>query len=169
MAPSAQLLSDADMESSSSPWWSGGNSPRDFIPGWSTTEAVSGTHSLSLRDAAGRTGFFSFWAQTITVSDPSRMTLELSVAIKVAELQGEGVAIAIRGDDASLRNGDAEAWATTRGSTLVRGTQDWTTYSVQLGGLEAAIDQITVYLMYLPNSSGTVYFDDAVLSASTTN
>ena len=141
----------------------------DFIAGWSNTEAVSGIRSLSLSDAAGTTGFFSFWAQTIAVSDASGMTLELSVAIKVSDLQGEGVAIAIRGDDASRRNGEAEAWVTTRGSILVLGTQDWTTYSVQLEGLEPAIDQITVYLMYLPNSSGTAFFDDAVLSATTTN
>ena len=66
----------------------------------------------------------------------------------------------------AVSSADAEAFVTTRGTVPIRGTEDWATYSVQIGGLPAGIDQITVDLMYLPNSSGVVYFDDAVLSAT---
>ena len=69
LAESAQLLLNADMENGSNRWWAGGNSPSDFVPTWSNREAASGSGSLSLRGASGGTAFFSFWAQTITVSD----------------------------------------------------------------------------------------------------
>ena len=85
--------------------------------------------------------------------------------MKVAGIEGEGIALAIRADDTSLENGEAEGFATTRSLALIEGTRDWSTYSVQISGLASTVDQITVYLMYLPNTSGTVYFDDAVLSA----
>lgn len=164
-APSVQLLLNGDMEDTSV-WWRGGNSTSRFVYGRSNTEASSGARSLSLSDIAGSTGFFSFWAQTLPVGNVAGMTLELSVEIKTSDVRGEGIALAIRGDDQSLRNADAEAWATTRDSILIQGTQEWTRYSVQLSDLEATIDRVTVYLMFLPNTSGIVYFDDAVLSSS---
>lgn len=169
MAESDQLLANADMESgqaSPTPWWSGSSRPQDHTFEWADGIAASGTRSLAIEPAAGPTGGFAFWAQTIDVVSPVGMTFEFSVDIKLEDVLGDGVAVAIRGDDSTLGNGAAEVFATTQRRMTVNGSQDWTTLSVQMNSVPAEIDQITVYLLYQANASGTAYFDDATLSVS---
>ena len=57
---------------------------------------------------------------------------------------------------------------TTQGRESIDGTRDWTTYTVELSQVPAEVDRITVYFVYLPNNTGTAYFDDATLSVSGT-
>lgn len=51
------------------------------------------------------------------------------------------------------------------GSLGIEGTTDWTTYSLELDEpVGVDMTSITVYLLLLPDTSGTVYFDDASLT-----
>lgn len=169
MNESDQLLSNGDVESgqsSPSAWVSGGSAPQDFAFEWADGTGASGTRSLALSPAAGPTTDFAFWTQTVDVSSPVGMTFELSVDVKLEDVLGDGIAVAIRGDDTAQQNLVAEVFATTQGRVTVSGSQDWTTLSVKLNSVPKEVDKITVYLLYLPNASGKAYFDDATLSAS---
>ena len=171
MAGSAQLLLNGDMEAGTATpdvWWTGGTPGQDFELGWADGVAATGSRSLTVRDANGATDSFAFWAQSLDIANPVGMTFELSASIKLNGVTGEGLSIAIRGDDLSLNNGSAEVFATTQGHMAIDGTQDWTTYTVELSLLPAEIDRITVFFVYLPTNTGTAHFDDAILSVSQT-
>jgi hypothetical protein len=57
-------------------------------------------------------------------------------------------------------------FASTEGTIKINGTKDWTTYTVELKEkVRSDINNIRVFLFYLPETSGTVYFDDASLTA----
>ena len=171
MAESTQLLSNGDMEAGDSgvdSWWWGTASSSDFSIGWSYEQAHSGARSLFIREATGGSESFAYWGQSMDVVNPVGMTFQLSVSVKLDSLQGEGVSIAIRGDDSSLDNGFAEVFATTQGREVIDGTGDWATYTVELHHVPAGVDRITIYFVYLPTNTGMAYFDDATLSVSKT-
>src|SRR5690349_9373631 len=63
--------------------------------------SASSSHSLSTTSVEQSTGF-SFWRLGVTPSNiPVGASLELSVKVKVANVTGDGVFIALRGDDDS--------------------------------------------------------------------
>ena len=70
----------------------------------------------------------------------------------------------IRGDDTYQPSGSAEAFATTQGEIPITGVQDWTEYSVTLGSVPSQAKSLTVYLVFLPQTTGTVAFDAASLT-----
>lgn len=171
MSASGQLLENGDVELGTTlpdRWRTGGSSAQDFALEWADGVASSGIRSLSMRPAVGPTDAFGFWAQTIEVSNPVGMTFELSVDVRLENVQGDGISLAIRGDNSALSKCCAEAFATTEGRVSISGTQDWTRHVVKLNSLPAGVDRITVYFVYLRSSSGTAYFDDATLSVSPT-
>ena len=81
-------------------------------------------------------------------------------------VRGEGVAIAIRTDDTVTPKGYAEAFVTTQGTAQISGSMGWREYSVTLNQVPLTAESITVYLIYLPGTTGTVYLDDISLSPS---
>lgn len=100
--------------------------------------------------------------QTLNTDIPTGKSLTLRVRIK-GQLEGDGVSIAIRGDDTSNISGVGEQFATTQGPSPISGTFNWTEYGLNLDTIEPNIKSLTVYLIYLPNTTGTVYFDDVSL------
>lgn len=94
---------------------------------------------------------------------PSGKQLKLTARVKTEGLTGEGAAIAISCIGAGT-DGAASQFATTQGKIQITGTQDWTTYTVELTErVRSDIKIIVVYLLYLPETTGTVYFDDVSL------
>ena len=87
----------------------------------------------------------------------------LEVKIK-SNLIGEGISIVIRGDNTVHPTGTAEQFVTTQGSSPISGTFDWTDYGVKLANVDASTQSLTVYLVYLQNTTGEVYFDDISLT-----
>jgi hypothetical protein len=79
-------------------------------------------------------------------------------------LTGQGISIAIRGDDANSVNGYAKQFATTQGTSPISGTFNWTEYSVKLNNVDASLESITIYVIFLNNTFGDVYFDDISLT-----
>lgn len=101
--------------------------------------------------------------QPFSTNIPIGKSLSLSVRIK-GQLEGEGVSIVIRGDDSPLADGSREQFATTQGNSPIGGAFNWTKFSIGLGTVEPNIQSITVFLVYLPNTTGNVYFDDVSLT-----
>lgn len=129
---------------------------------WTEEEAFSHRKSLKMSNSTLESQCFSFWGQSLNTDIPTGKSLTLRVRIK-GQLEGEGVSIAIRGDDTPDISGIGEQFATTQGSSPITGTFDWAAYSLSLGTVEATIQSLTVYLVYLPNTTGNVFFDDVSL------
>lgn len=148
------------------PWWHGGLESQLYAFEWSTEHAASPTHSLKLEKTTGENASFGFWAQTIRADSLVGGGVTLTASIRLRGVQGEGVAIAIRGDDTPLPSGEAEVFATTEKEVQITGSWGWAPYSVTLPDVPPEIQSITVYLIQLPGTRGSVYFDDIDLSPS---
>ena len=130
---------------------------------WTSEEANSGNKSLKITATQTDPTNIAFWAQSFSGSIPVGKDVVLSIRIKGKNLTGQGISIAIRGDAETPRSGLAEQFGTTEGEIDITGSFDWTTYNVRLNGIDSNIKELTVFLIFLPNSTGTVYFDDASL------
>ncbi|MCK5198613.1 MAG: hypothetical protein KAR21_09695 [Spirochaetales bacterium] len=132
---------------------------------WSNTIFKSPSHSLKVSCATPDPDNFEYWCQVITDNLPIGSKPILKAYIKTDSLNGEGVSIAIRGDDTTTPEGYAEVFTSTGDSIPIQGTMDWTLFSIQLNEVVPSdIESITVYLILLPNTSGDVYFDDITLT-----
>lgn len=155
-----ELLSNFDLEGTL--WWTAKMGPAtDFIFVRTSEESASQTHSLKISKTSQDPESYAYWAQNIDENLPVNKKLTLSAKIKCANLNGRGVSIVIRCDN----NYTQVQFATTELSTTISGTTDWKQYSVSIDALNPVVDNIIVYLIYLNNTSGTVYFDDIHLIA----
>ncbi len=142
-------------------WWAGGYT--GFERSWSTAYSVSPTHSLAINNVSASEGTFGFWGQVIRADEYLGESITLTASVLSEAVRGEGIAIAIRTDNTIRPQGMAEAFATTQGNTLIAGGAGWNRYSVTLDNVPADSKSITIYLIYLPGTSGTAYFDDISL------
>jgi len=160
-----QLIVNGDVEAGAtfpnSWWFNTGNN--QYETAWTDQESYSAKKSLQISSPATHTSGFAFWAQTITSNLPIGKGVTLSVKIK-GDLVGEGVSIAIRGDNTSVPDGSGEQFITTQGSESITGTFDWTDHSITLSSVDATTKSITIYFVFLPNTKGKVYFDDVSLT-----
>ena len=131
---------------------------------WTKKQSYNAERSIAIKSLKDKGGF-SFWAQTIKADSISGKSPILKVFIKAEELAGQGAAIAIRCDDTLKPDGNAEIFSTTQNRIKIIGNTDWMEYSVQLNtNISDDIKSVTIYLILLPESSGTVYFDEISLS-----
>lgn len=142
--------------------WTFDNGQNKYEVVWTNQESFSPTRSLKISTKVADASSFSFWAQTISDSLPTGKSVTLKVKIK-SNLTGQGSAIALRGDNALDLSGSAEQFATTAGSISITGVFDWKEYKVKLDKVEATTFSLSVFLLYLPNTTGEVYFDDIEL------
>lgn len=159
-----ELLSNGDLEiGSGTPngWFRNAPCPSASFD-WTDEEAFSPSKSIKISNSTPETDCISFWGQSFNTDIPTGKSLTLRVRIK-GQLEGDGVSIAIRGDDTPQVAGNGEQFATTQGNSPISGTFNWTEFRVSMGAIESNIQSITVYLIYLPNTTGTVYFDDVSL------
>lgn len=146
-------------------WWF--HAPSGYEAAYASGEAVSGSRSARVRaDARSGPDVFAFAGQSVEVSDAGSKRYLLTVQVKLDGVEGQGVAIALRGDDTTTPSGSAEAFATTEGRIAIAGSADWTEYSVELDHLPPDVRSVTAYLLLLPETTGTVYFDDAEVHTS---
>lgn len=135
----------------------------DDIAVWTDDESFSGQKSLKLsRDNSDTNDFFT-WSQTINEKIPFNKDVTLRVKIK-GTLRGRGISIVIRSDNTDYPNGGAEQIASTERIIPISGTFDWTEHHVTLNNIDVATHSITVYLIYLPSTTGIAYFDDISLA-----
>ena len=162
-----QLLNNTDVEAGSGQpnnWWKYNTTP--YVSTWTTDESLSPKHSLELSSDIIDSVNFAFWAQTFDGVIPVGKDLVLSVKIKGKNLGGQGLSIAIRADDTASPMGYSEQFITTQGTTGITGTFDWTTYTVRLPAIQNNIKSVTIYLLFLPRTTGTAYFDDPALQTN---
>ena len=164
-AQPGQLLTNNDVEAGSgrpNNWWNHTGEDKYNVD-WADQESFSGSRSLAISTQTADSADFAFWAQTISTNLPRGRDVTLNVKIK-SNLIGEGVSIAIRGDDAVQPTGRAEQFATTQDTSPISGSFDWAEYSVRLANVDASTQSLTVYLIYLESTTGEVYFDDISLT-----
>lgn len=161
-----ELLINTDMEAGGSvpnAWWELERTV--YTTEWTAEEASSGTKSLKISATEPDASNFAFWAQSYFGSIPVGKDLFFSIKIKCKGVTGQGISIAVRADNATTVNGAAAQFSTTQGTNPISGDFDWTTYNVRLNQVQGDIKSLTVYVLLLNNSVGTVYFDDASLKA----
>ena len=160
-----QFLENGNLEKyagSGQPWYSEGNGP-GFAAGWNAEDYSSPSHSLKIVRTQVPDPLdteFWYWYQTITREIPVGKALTLSANIKGVDLNGEGLAIAIRGDSGSTQL----QFATTQYTMTINGNFDWTNYTLDLPAVESGVTTLWVFLIYLPNTTGIAYFDDVELT-----
>jgi hypothetical protein len=134
----------------------------DYQKGWSELESSEGNRSLELTsDMTG--GEFGYWGQSVTDDIPYGRKLKLSCDIKLEEVTGEGVSIAVRGDSNTKM---AIFFETTQGKNLISGNQEWENYTVEMTEtVPEEVTKILVFLLLLDDTKGTVYFDNISLKA----
>lgn len=160
-----QLISNSDVEVGSltpNGWWFFTGEGKYNVT-WTDTESFSPRKSLKISTQTAESTEFAFWAQTINTNLPTGKSVTLKVKVK-GNMTGVGISLVIRGDDTSNPSGAAEQIVSTEGTSPISGTFDWTDYSIKLGNVEVSTQSITIYLVYLPNTTGEVYFDDISLT-----
>lgn len=142
-------------------WWS---NPGPYELFTTDTTAFNGAYSAGLTSNDSTAQDFGFWAQTITDNIQVDKKLRLRVNIRAENVVGEGASIVIRGDNTLVPQGPAELFITTQDDLYIGGTHNWKEYRVALEDpITSDIQSITVYVILLPNTSGTIFFDDIIL------
>lgn len=156
------LLSNGDVETGSiypEPWYPyTGNEAHNFV--WSKVESSSGERSLKLNSKLS-TDKIAYWVQTIKDDLPLQKNITLKVNIK-ADLEGTGASIVIRADGEDVKSGSLQ-FETTQGDNPITGTFDWKEHSITLENLDPETKKIVIFLIYLPETTGGVFFDDISL------
>ena len=143
-------------------YWARWQYDGDFELLWTDEAYTSPSHSIKISAASQTDTTYAGWAQAIMTGIPNGNDLTLQVKIKGVDLVGDGVAIAIRGD-ASVSDTVIQ-FETSEGQDVINGTFDWTSYTVELKNVEENVDRLLVFFIYMPNTTGSVYFDDATLT-----
>jgi hypothetical protein len=168
--PELQLLENASIESPNMDWQFRyvGNvtgNPNDCDGAYSLD--VHSTPPYALRigcSSASNTSIFSYWFQTVNAPPlPAGKRLVLKAKVRVDDVKGQGIALVLRGD----RNGQSQPvfFSTTENNTLIRGTSDFTEYTLMTEPITGSVDRLQVFMVYLRNTTGTAYYDDITLTA----
>lgn len=158
-----QLLVNSSVEAGSSnpnKWYVGPEG--DYQTSWTSEHSFTGDKSLLIA-SDNDVGKFTYWYQRIVEDIPHGQRLKLSSMIKLDKVDpnGEGVAIAVRGDD---ENQKRVFFYTTQGDIPIRGDEDWQEYFVEMkSNITEDVSTIYVFLILSDNTFGTVYFDDIKL------
>ena len=159
-----QLLSDSDIENSTSNAWMR-HSFGDTSYGFSRTlsESYSPTHSLFISKSTKTTGSAGYWYQQYSGDIPVGKDLVVTAKIKGNNIDGPGALISIRADSISNQYSSSQ-FATTFNSVEINGSFDWETYSLRLENIKPNIECIYVFLVLYSETTGDVFFDDITLN-----
>lgn len=170
----AQLIQNGSMEQNPAKTWGFGffknqnNNPNGYTYGQSFEAAASGEHSLKINcNFVKNDTAHCFIYQSIPAGNiPAGSKLTLKGKIKAVNLDGKGVALAIRGDKTVNGQGLVAGFITTEGRTLITGTHEFEDYTLTIDSYPGNMDYIVVMLFYLPGTTGTVYLDDVTLAVN---
>ena len=166
----AELINNGNIENGFKNWFFGYDNshpknPNNYAFGFTEEFAASPKNSLKINcNKVTNDTAFCFYSQSIPTTNiriGSKLTLK--VKVKTLNMVGEGISIAIRGDKTGA-NLQSAFFKTTQGVTQISGNQDFKEYSVSLESYAGNADQIILFLVYLPKTTGSVYFDDVSLT-----
>ena len=152
------LLQTSDLETF--PFFYNSGMTIGFDTEWTTEESSSPTHSLKIHRTKFDTTVLNYWYQYYMGPMPVGETLTLTANIKTDSLNGQGVALAI----GCMAGSAQRQFVNTQGDKIINGTTGWTSYSVEMQDLAGDVTNIIVYMVYLPGTTGTAYFDDITLT-----
>jgi hypothetical protein len=153
-----QMLKNTDMEKTTE-WFSYG-SEEGFIHKWTSEASYSPNRSLTISRTTPSLEGYCWFNQSTTQDIPYGKDVTLKVMIKGVDLQGNGVSIIIRCNDAK---GELVKILSTQSGTRITGSFEWVEHTITMNKLDKKTATIVVGLVYLPNTTGKVYFDDATL------
>ena len=131
-------------------WWSNDRDGK-YKTQWTQLEYFSPKKSLAISTDTAYYIDYAFWAQSITDNLPHGKAVTLKVKIMAELDSGSGITLVIRGDDTDSPPGGGQQYVSSRGKHIIRGTFDWTDYSITLDNVDATIDRLMVYLVYKEN------------------
>lgn len=165
------LLINSNIESGLQSWYpgySGYDNPNLTNPNGFTLElseefASSPKNSLKIScSKISKNTAFCFFSQSIPTKNlKTGAKLTLKAKIKALNLVGPGLSIAIRGDKAGQTS--SVFFQTTQGTTPITGNFDFKEFSVSLDSYAGNADNIIIFLVFLPDTTGTAYIDDITL------
>ena len=133
-----------------------------FNAGLTDEEYSSASHSVEISRSVSDPCKVLGMGKDIADPIPVGRNLTLEVSVKGLNLEGRGISLAIRCDSP---NG-MKQFVTTENNIPILGTFNWTKYSVTLVNVQSDISNIIIYLIYLNNTSGTLYLDDVRLKVN---
>jgi hypothetical protein len=130
---------------------------------WTNSVSRTGRRSLQITSTHGEDKAIG-WVYTLNQDIPYDKRIYLKVYIKCDAVSGQGVSLVLRADDTLQPAADAEIYASSQGHKSITGMSDWKEYTLVLPEpIHDSIKSITLYLIMLPGTKGTVYFDDISL------
>lgn len=166
--PQVPLITNGDLEQDFKGWFVGYDfdhptNPNGYASGVTAAAASSPQHSLIINcNQVKNDSAFCFYGQdkinTSTIPVGAKLTLKAKIK---TNLTGNGVSLVIRGDKGNKQ----VLFASTQGKTPITGTQEFTEYSVVVDSYPGNIDNLLIFFVYLPGTTGYVYFDDVSLVA----
>jgi hypothetical protein len=157
----SQLLGDPDVELISGKYWVSNSDTADFIMIRADDTFHSPTHSLKISKTIPDSLNTAYYSQVYSGEIPAGRNLTLQVHVKCLNIEGDGASLLLLCNNA---NDSTLQFAGTEGDINITGTFDWTSYKLNIIDLKKEVRKIYVFLFYLPNTTGTIYFDDITLT-----
>ena len=172
--PQIQLVQNGNVEQKFQNWFfnydaANSKNPNGYDFGFTAEAASSPQYSLKINcNTVKSDSAFCFYGQSFAtptiIATGAKVTL--STAVKTVNLKGKGVSIALRGDKMVNGRNTQVFFTTTQGKMSITGTNEFKTYSVTLDSYPGNIDNLIIFLVYLPETTGAVYFDDVSLAVN---
>ena len=164
---SQNFVTNGDIENGRQDWnigFSGQGLGNIYEHGVSDEFATSPQSSLFIScDKVNNREEFTYFVQSFPASSFKKGdNLTLKVQVKGENLMGTGVSVAFRGDKDGVSS--PVFFKTTQGFNPLIGTFPFKEVKVNLNPYLGDADQIIVFLILLPETTGKVYFDDISLT-----
>lgn len=130
---------------------------------WAMNTGFESSRSLKI-SLSSESIEYVYWAQTRVARPRNGKTMILKAQVRADNIVGQGATLILRGDNSEEPKGEGESLATSQGSAKIVGSHDWTEYEVIIeGGMDKNTQSVSIYLAFLPETTGTVYFDEISL------
>lgn len=153
--------------------------PNSYTLDYTTEAASSPTHSIKVScNAAYNDSTYHLFQQDFftasasapagakVLSIPAGAKLTMKVKIKTVNMNGEGISIALGGNYGADKNYASAFFTESRGKTAITGTKDFTEYTINFDSFPANAYSVYVLIFFLPNTTGTAYYDDVSLAVN---
>ena len=97
---------------------------------------------------------------------PAGAKLTMKVKIKTVNIQGNGIALGMGGNQGASGNYISTFYTSTEGKTSIVGNNDFKEYSLTFDSFPTNTTSMYVLLFFLPKTTGTVYYDDVSLQVN---
>ncbi|MFD2934895.1 hypothetical protein [Spirosoma flavum] len=170
----ANVLTNSDFEITPYQDWTNNlgkistTNPTNYSVSYSTEAASSPSHSIKVTcSAAPNDSTYQYMQQilyTATTPIPAGAKLTMKVKIKMVNIQGNGIALAMGGNQGASAKYASAFYTSTEGKTSIVGTNEFKEYTLTFDAFPANATSMYVLLFFLPKTTGTAYYDDASLS-----